>query len=630
MMLMDGLVLLSTLIIGVFAEVSEGNYALMPELFHLDDFDRCLMLGENALYCTFKMQLAPLDEAADLKVWETMQELNSSEKNFRHDWLRHGICVPFTCPNVVQNRSTNKIRQNEISDCYSTKLKGYGLKGHVTEIHCETEKSLYRVDYLDIIVAIVLLSLLVVVMYSSLYEGFARYKSKEDYDRITSTKYGKIIQCFSIPKNWDRLTMVHTDPDTNQLKCMTGMRFFSMIAVVVCHSVMVSASGFVSNPQYIEKMTSDPKSMSYINCHPITQTFFVMSGWLLSYHFFLSFEKANFQFTHILYAFIHRYVRLTIPLAVVVAITATWLPHFARGPLWDQVVGREYRSCRKNWWANLLYINNYYEEKNMCLPHSWYLAADIQLFLYSLLLLSIIWKNRRIASKVFAASLIMGVLVPGILAYIHDLHIVVRVYPEYLQTGRVNLPEWSYFMVPGHNSIGGYTIGLIGGYLFYQNRHKKLFTKMYQHIVWFVIAMAFPLTVIFLDLRLHDYTPSSLETAIYVGLARNLYAFGMCLMIFGFTQNGGWLIKDIVMIPSMQFFGKFSYCVYLVHVTIIHIRSGRTRSPIYISDPETIHGAIGDVVISTVFGVVLCLFVEMPTSALEKLIMSKERKSKVG
>uniref|UniRef100_A0A1Y1K397 Acyltransferase 3 domain-containing protein n=1 Tax=Photinus pyralis TaxID=7054 RepID=A0A1Y1K397_PHOPY len=440
------------------------------------------------------------------------------------------------------------------------------------------------------------------------------------------------MQCFSIPKNWDRLSMVHTDPDANQLKCMNGMRFFSMIAVVVCHSFMASSCGFVSNPQYMEKMTSDPKAMLFLNGHTATQTFFVMSGWLLSYHFFLTFEKVHFQFTYILYAFVHRYVRLTIPLAVVVAINATWLPHLARGPVWDQAVGNEYRSCRKNWWANLLYVNNYYEERNMCLPHSWYLAADTQLFLYSLLLLSIIWKNRRIASKVFAASLIMGVLVPGILAYIHDIHIVLRAYPENLQTRLVNLPEWSYFMVPGHTSIGGYTIGLIGGYLYYKNRNKKLFAKTYQHILWFVVVFSFPLTVILLGLLLHDdnYTPSSLETAVYVGLSRNLYAFGMCLMIFGFTQNIGWLVNDIVMIPDLQFLGKFSYCVYLVHFTIILIRSGHTRSTIYISDPEMIHRAIGDVVISTVFGVVLCLFVEMPTSALEKLIMSKERKSKVG
>lgn len=268
----------------------------------------------------------------------------------------------------------------------------------------------------------------------------------------------------------------------------------------------------------------------------------------------------------------------------------------------------------------------------MCLQHSWYLAADTQLFLYSLLLLAIIWKRRRIASTIFAASLIMGVLVPGILTYVHDFPIVLRAYPENLQTRLLNLPEWSYLIVPGHTSIGGYTIGLIGGYLFYKNRNRKLFAKTYQHILWLVIVFAFPLTVIYLGLPLHNdnYTPSSLETVAYVSLSRNVYAFGMCLWIYGHTQNLGWMVKDIVMIPYLRFLGKFTYGVYLVHMTIIAIRSGHTRSTIYMSEPEMIHRAIGDLVISIIFGVVLCLFVEMPTSALQKLIMSKEQKSKVG
>lgn len=38
---------------------------------------------------------------------------------------------------------------------------------------------------------------------------------------------------------------------------------------------------------------------------------------------------------------------------------ATWSYHMNRGPIWDNIVGTEYYNCRKNWWLNLLYINNY-------------------------------------------------------------------------------------------------------------------------------------------------------------------------------------------------------------------------------------------------------------------------------
>lgn len=48
-----------------------------------------------------------------------------------------------------------------------------------------------------------------------------------------------------------------------------------------------------------------------------------------------------------------------------IAFDATWLRHISRGPYWDKVIGYEYRNCRKNWWTNLLYLNNYIDRENM-------------------------------------------------------------------------------------------------------------------------------------------------------------------------------------------------------------------------------------------------------------------------
>ncbi|KHJ80953.1 hypothetical protein OESDEN_19366 [Oesophagostomum dentatum] len=44
-------------------------------------------------------------------------------------------------------------------------------------------------------------------------------------------------------------------------------------------------------------------------------------------------------------------------------------------------------TCRKNWWTNVLYINNIIDPNNMCLIISWYLAADFQIYIFSPLLI---------------------------------------------------------------------------------------------------------------------------------------------------------------------------------------------------------------------------------------------------
>lgn len=35
-------------------------------------------------------------------------------------------------------------------------------------------------------------------------------------------------------------------------------------------------------------------------------------------------------------------------------------------------------NCSKYWWRNILYINNFFAYKDMCLSWSWFLSADMQ------------------------------------------------------------------------------------------------------------------------------------------------------------------------------------------------------------------------------------------------------------
>lgn len=43
----------------------------MPDLFHLDDYDKCMLNKETALYCTFSYKLEPLN--SDNRIWDLIQ-----------------------------------------------------------------------------------------------------------------------------------------------------------------------------------------------------------------------------------------------------------------------------------------------------------------------------------------------------------------------------------------------------------------------------------------------------------------------------------------------------------------------------------------------------------------------------
>lgn len=63
--------------------ITDLEYASMPPVFHLDDFDRCMVLGEKAYYCTVTAQVAPLDPKNPSEVWKTIQVRKSKNKSTR-------------------------------------------------------------------------------------------------------------------------------------------------------------------------------------------------------------------------------------------------------------------------------------------------------------------------------------------------------------------------------------------------------------------------------------------------------------------------------------------------------------------------------------------------------------------
>ena len=57
--------------------------------------------------------------------------------------------------------------------------------------------------------------------------------------------------------------------------------------------------------------------------------------------------------------------RLTPVYAAMIVFGASGLIHMGESPMWNIVVGNEVDNCRRHWWINLLYFNNYFEVEEM-------------------------------------------------------------------------------------------------------------------------------------------------------------------------------------------------------------------------------------------------------------------------
>lgn len=174
--------------------------------------------------------------------------------------------------------------------------------------------------------------------------------------------------------------MSKSDSQTSKdLRPIQALRFLTMFCVVIGHCVLFINVMPVYNPQFMEKNFYRVVTMILVNGTTIIQTFFGISGYLLSVQFAQLQEKSSFCFKHFWTAIVYRYVRwgskyfmvgrskstnrkqilrLTPVYLFVILLHSTWLVRLQDGPLWPHLMETERTFCRKNWWANLFYINN--------------------------------------------------------------------------------------------------------------------------------------------------------------------------------------------------------------------------------------------------------------------------------
>jgi len=93
--------------------------------------------------------------------------------------------------------------------------------------------------------------------------------------------------------------------------------------------------------------------------------FFVFSGMLVSYSFMN--ERSKGKKFNLPLHFIHRYLRLTPALAIMLLFNATLYSRIGSGPLWKPYSQRTEEECRDNWWKYLLFINNWFPIEQVCL-----------------------------------------------------------------------------------------------------------------------------------------------------------------------------------------------------------------------------------------------------------------------
>lgn len=329
------------------------------------------------------------------------------------------------------------------------------------------------------------------------------------------------------------------------------------------------------------------------------------------------------------------------PVYLSVIALAILAPLVSNGPMWPEVVTRRLGdTCRRNWWANLLMVNNFLDSGRVCLPSSWFISVAAQCFAVgSLVMMVANWRSVRAA-----AGLATLLIASSSLAVFHAAH------SNGLNAPAIRMDE-SFVMELDDNifkmytstlsNLGPFLVGMLGGFvlLWHQQTRAHRLRRDAPSKVELISDLMFELNLAFAMLLLTlvvlssvffvSYTP--LWSAIYWSCHRLGWAIVTGYLVHQCATNKWRLLKQLLSLSSFVPLAKLIFLAYLVHPMFIHIHSGLVRDGLHVSLYNMLNIYISRLVMTFSLALALHLLVELPICSLERRLLGSwlERRSRL-
>ncbi|XP_059055499.1 O-acyltransferase like protein-like [Achroia grisella] len=430
-------------------------------------------------------------------------------------------------------------------------------------------------------------------------------------------KANKLYLSFSVYTNTNRL--VTYKPVPGALECLDGIRAIAMIWVIIGHTyVNQLTSAVVHNPLDIKEFLESFWSL-WITAGPITvDTFFALSGLLLIYS--TAGKMTGMKLVKNLHLFyLNRYLRLFPVLAACVLLQASLFHRVSDGPAWDEI-GRQTHHCREYWWTTLLYMQNYYNPGYMCLPHSWYLAIDFQLFLICpLILFFVVSGKKRTAWITLTTALLLSLAGGTTFNFLMGF----KGGPVTLSPLKEGQPDYfSYYYVNTLPRSPPFFVGMIFGYILHLCRGKNIVLPKIQVAFYWLLAIILSSGAMICNYFIiqEDFDNQTVNDLVN-SFMRPVWALSICWMIFACVHGYAGPINWVLSHAMWKVLARLSYAMYLFHYPLIIVVNATTISPIYFSDEVSIKRFMTDFTIAVLAAFTITLFVDSPFSVLIKHFM---------
>ena len=446
----------------------------------------------------------------------------------------------------------------------------------------------------------------------------AKHKLKAS-QRLAEKRYIEfamdLILSFSLYKTVPAIMATHQP--AGAITSINGIRVLSMFWVILGHTLVFEVLfDVIANSK--EAIEATPKRFLFqpvINFTFSVDTFFILSGLLLSYLSIREMERRQGKFSFISF-YVHRLVRLSPAYYLSIFILFKVLPHVGSGPLWSLA---DVRLCEKYWWTNILYINNFYPVLffDICHGMTWYLAVLMQFYIISPIFLLLLYHYWKIALITIVGTMLVSIAIIGTLAGIEDFKATL-----YLQGAK---SSWSIIYEKPHCRINSYLIGIVLGFVLYKKwrLRSSLWIRICLYSVMWIMAAALCAVIIFGQYKTwcgHPFTKT--ENVTYYMFSRTGYSIGIALTIYACHNGFGGVINKFLSWNFWVPLSHLTYTTYLFHPLVYVLMYKTMRFQYIYTDWMLIILFAAGVVLTYSLALIVAVTVEYPVANMENAVTS--------
>ncbi|KAG8186314.1 hypothetical protein JTE90_007335 [Oedothorax gibbosus] len=523
------------------------------------------------------------------------KELKIAGMAFFYLNIRMGVCVPSLCSlqdmqGIAQKISTIVPMDVTIPQCYVKE------ENHFRPIH---------------IAVISILSVLFLVCLIGSFVDYQSWKSPEQ--KLSPLK--SALQCFSIPTNFTRL--MSSSKGSEELKALHGIRALSMAYIILGHTYVYTNFQLLRGPSLVPKWFNRLSLGVILNGWLSVETFFVLSGLLTSYAVLKILDKTKGKISVSMYI-LRRYIRLTPALLLTMGLVF-FLPLLSSGPFWYERVDPEIDSCTRNWWTSVLYISNWTPLKTICASHTWYLSADFQLYVISIVFIYLLHRSPKLGLSFICAAVIACSTAVGVVTYLKELPPIILISSGNNETIDDTIND---VHVRTFTHAGPYYVGVVVGFLILKYKNIKM-SMAFCTFGWCCSTVLSLCSLYGSHRWIIGEAHGPLLTSLFAALHRTTFAMSVGWVAFACVTGHGGLVNRFLSSSVFAPLGRLTFLVYLFQSLVIWTKVGSLRERKTFSHYTLLYEFMGHLVCTFLLATPFYLVLEAPLSNLERLLFSR-------